>query len=158
MSVNARWIVLLPPKSHLLRTTSAFTCPTVSLRWTWSITNSHRRYSVIVALPQVLMNRRAEKDLSHAQERTGKVRSSFKIAWPWVQVSVSIRNLRVCKLQQIYFATHLSLSCGRSFWYDKPFMYCFHVINYFQIYIIYKGWYQIVAIENCFPSLGKSRI
>jgi hypothetical protein len=41
----------------------------------------------------------------------------------WIQVSVSIRNLRVCKLQQIDFATHLSPSCGRWFWYGKSFMY-----------------------------------
>ena len=40
--MNARWIFLLPLESHLLRTSSGYTCPTVLLRWTWSISNPHR--------------------------------------------------------------------------------------------------------------------
>ena len=77
-SVNARWIFLLLLEFHLLRTDSGFTCLTVSLRWTWSIASPHRQTSVIVALHQVLRRRRAEKNLSHAHESTGNVRSSLK--------------------------------------------------------------------------------
>ena len=47
-SVIARWIFLLPLESHLLRTASGLNCPTVSLRWIWSITKPlHRSKSKI---------------------------------------------------------------------------------------------------------------
>jgi hypothetical protein len=68
------------------------------------------------------------KNLSHAQGPTGNARSSFKITWASGYKTNRHKklSLQMCwqtKLQRIHFATHLSISCGRSFGYGKSFMY-----------------------------------
>ena len=57
---------------------------------------------------------------------------------------LSLCVLTNCKLQRIYFVT-------------PPVNLVWNVIwVYFRIYIIYKGWYQIIVVENCLQFLRKS--
>ena len=76
-----------------------------------------------------------------------------------MQVSVSIRYW-VCNGYILrIFTTHLSTSCWRSFGYGKWFMYMYSVFISLTISDLhYLQAYQMIAVENCFQFLGKSRI
>jgi hypothetical protein len=74
-SVNARWIFLLPLESRLIEQLLKFRQYHYDERES-STADIDYLQSLLL---EILRHRRAEKDLSHSQEQTGNVRSSFKI-------------------------------------------------------------------------------